>query len=421
MEEKVVRIVGFDTAEEQHEGVLLTRDGEEELAFKCRNRKKDLEEAFAKVLVRLAPNEILVVVLEAPRAHGRLVFEIASSFGFTVWQVGTVALNHFRNCEGQPRKDDHWDAFLAARMVFKGMNGCSVVFDPQPEERKLSRLTRTRSRMKKQRTGLLHQLRAIMLELAPVVLSREWQGPKYDSMAMRRILQRWPAFVGLERSKKATLQKLFRSCRFSKTKSEMCLGIVRSLSDEVVVEAGERSVMGIEIELIFKQMELLEASISELERQLRALVNCHPICQKLLEMPGIGLITAAVLVGELLPVTRNTTEASSATYSGITPLCRKSGKSLNGARLGRGSNKYVLNALFLSSVASIQRSAFDRAYYEKKRTDYQGHPKPHTAAILALSRQRHKVIFQLMTTDATYDKEKLISSHLDRQHERMCA
>lgn len=143
----------------------------------------------------------------------------------------------------------------------------------------------------------------------------------------------------------------------------------------------------------------------------------HPICVRLMGMPGIGLITAAVLVGELLPLMRNTDEPSSATYSGVTPLARKSGKSLNKSRLGRGSNKYVLKALFMSAIRSLSCSALDRAYYDKKRKDYLGHPKPHTAATLALARQRHKVMYKIMVGDARYDKETLISSHIARQQE----
>ena len=37
VDEKMMRIVGFDTAEEQHECVLLNADGLEELHLKCRN------------------------------------------------------------------------------------------------------------------------------------------------------------------------------------------------------------------------------------------------------------------------------------------------------------------------------------------------------------------------------------------------
>lgn len=186
MEKSDVRFVGFDTAQEQHEVVLLDSDGEEESWLKCRNRRKVIEDVFGKLLVRLGPGERLIVVLEAPRAHGRLVFEVATSLGCTVIQVSPVALNHYRECEGQPRKDDHWDAFLAGRMAFLRMRGCRVVSDPRPEERALCRLTRARAKLQQQRVAAMNQLRAIMLEVAPVVLDRQWAGPKIDSAVMRR-------------------------------------------------------------------------------------------------------------------------------------------------------------------------------------------------------------------------------------------
>jgi transposase len=419
--EKELRFLGIDTAEERHEGVLLGVDGTEEQRFACSNRRQSVEEALAKVMIKLSSDEELVIVLEAPRAHGRVVFEVVSRFGLTVIQVGTLALNRFREAEGQPRKDDHWDAYLAARMGFLKSKSCHLVSDPRPEERTLCRLTRTRTRSKDDLVRVELRLRSIMLELAPVVLSEDWRGPKPGSMAMRKILKKWPAFEGLQRAKRMSLRGIFRSCRYPEKKAREAIEAVKSLPGEIVLSSREREVVATEIALIIKQMELLESSIAELEQAIRVIVDQHPICRKLMEMPGVGLITAAVLVGELFPVMRNTTEASSATYAGLTPLARKSGKSLNRSRLARGSNKHVLNACFMSSVKSIQYSSLDRAYYEKKRADYQGHPKPHTAAVLALARQRHKVLYKLMTTDATYDKEKLISSHLARMHDANAA
>jgi len=103
-----------------------------------------------------------------------------------------------------------------------------------------------------------------------------------------------------------------------------------------------------------------------------------------------------------------------ATYAGVTPLSRQTGKFSGTGRLARGVNKRLLHALYTSSVASIKHSAVDRAYYEKKVRDYSGHRKPTVAAFIALSRKRHEVIYKLMTTNERYDKEKLISSHLAR-------
>ena len=148
----------------------------------------------------------------------------------------------------------------------------------------------------------------------------------------------------------------------------------------------------------------------------------HPVVPKLLEMHGIGPVIAGVLLSELLPVARTATEDKSATYAGVTPLGRKSGKSLDTAHLAQGVNKRILHVLYTSSVVAIKHSAIDRAYYTKKVQDYAGHKKPHVAAFIALSRQRHKVIFKLLTTEARYDKEKLIASHLARlEQARMVA
>ncbi len=413
--EKKQRIVGFDTAEETHEGVLLDLEGAEAYHFSCLNRKESIEEALAKVLMLLEDDEELVVTLEAPRAHGRLVFEIAKGFGLTIRQVGTLALNRFRESEGCGRKDDHWDAYLAARMVFVGSKACRIVADPRPEERVLCRLSRARSRLQHRRVSLLAQLRSILLELAPIVLDRSWEGPKPSSVSLRKILKRWPAFEGIGRARKSTLKVIFRSCKYNEKNAEVKAEAVKKLAGEIVIPSPEREAIATEIEVIIQELELLEKAIADLERQLKKLVLQHEIGRKLLEMPGIGVVTAAVLIGEYLPVARNSSEASSANYSGVTPLGRKSGKSLNSAHLNRGSNKRILHVLYCSSQQAISRSALDRAYYDKKRKDYQGHPKPHTAALLALARQRHKVIYKIVTGEVRYDKEVLISSHLERE------
>ena len=58
---------------------------------------------------------------------------------------------------------------------------------------------------------------------------------------------------------------------------------------------------------------------------------------------------------------------------------------------------------------------FTHACRRDTKERHQGHPKPHVKATLSLARQRFKVKYKLMTTDAVYDKETLIKSHLERQ------
>jgi len=211
MKEPGLRVVGFDCAEEEHVAVLLDAEGEQERHLTVENRGDRIQECLAGLMLAIGSSAKLVVVVESKRAHGRLVAAEARRLGCRVMQVNTVALNHFRDLEGQPRKDDEWDAFLAARMSYLRMRGCREVVEVTQEERALSRLTRTYERLTQDRTRHVHQLRAVLLELAPEVLHRSWAGPKPNSRAMTFILQRWPGFEGLERAQLRSLEKCYRS------------------------------------------------------------------------------------------------------------------------------------------------------------------------------------------------------------------
>lgn len=413
MEGQGVRVVGFDCAEEKHVAVLLDGDGGFERQITVTNVRDEVQDCLAEVVLAVGSSAELVVVVESRRSHGRLVTEEATRLGCRVMQVNTVALNHFREVEGQPRKNDEWDAYLAARMGYLRARGCRAVVEISEQERALSRLTRSHSRLIRDRNQQAARLRALLLELTPAVLHRDWEGPKAGSRAMRYLLERWPGFEGLERAQLRSIEKILHRCRYG-DKATAVAKLVRDMARRISVEPDERLAITLEADALIRQMSVCDELIDRVFREIDERVRRHPIGIKLLEMQGVGPVVAAVLVSELLPVARTATEAESATYAGVTPIGRTTGKSTGTAHLAQGVNKRVLNALYNSSVAAISHSAIDRAYYQKKVRDYAGHPKPHVAAFIALSRQRHRVVYKLMTTDARYDKEKLIASHLER-------
>jgi transposase len=407
------RIVGFDCGEDEHRAVLLGAGGEAEKTIKVVNEREQIQQALAELVLAIGPSWRLAVVVESKRSHGRIVADVAQALGCQVWQVNTVALNHFRDLEGQPRKGDEWDAYLGARMVYLRMRGCRVMAETSEEERALSRLTRAHGRLTEDHKRQVFRLRAVLLELVPEVLHEGWEGPQLDSKAMLYLLERWPGFEGLEQAQLRSIERILHRCRYGARATHVAK-LVRDMARRIDVEHEERSAFTLEISLLVRQIRACKESLDQVYDDIAERVQRHSVGAKLLEMRGIGPVIASVLVSELLPVARTSTEPKCATYSGVTPLARKSGKSLDTDRLAQGVNKRILHALYTSSVVAIKHSAVDRAYYNKKLRDYTGHPKPHVAAFIALSRQRHKLIYKLMTTDARYDKETLIASHLER-------
>jgi len=410
---KSQRFVGFDCGEDAHSVVLLDSAGKFAKRYDVVNDRGEIQELLAGLMLDVGCEADLVVVVESTRSYGRIVADVATELGCKLWQVNTIALNHFRDLEGQPRKNDEWDAYLGARMVFLRMGGCREAIEITEEERTLSRFTRAHSRMVEDRKRHIARLRAVLLELAPGVLHKSWEGPQPSSKAMLYLLERWPGFEGLERAQQRSIEKILRQCRYGSRATHVAK-LLRQMARGISVATDERSAFTLELDLLVRQIRFCDESIAQMYAEIAQRVERHPIGKKLLEMDGIGPVITAVLISELLPVARTSTEAKSATYAGVTPLARKSGKSLDNDRLTQGVNKRVLHALYTSSVVAIKHNAVDRAYYNKKLRDYAGHPKPHVAAFIALSRQRHKLIHKLITTDARYDKEILISTHLAR-------
>lgn len=417
---KSQRVVGFDCGEDEHSTVLLDAAGEFEERFRVINERGQVQELLAELLLAVRAEEQLVVVVESRRSHGRIVSDVAVELGCDLRQVNTVALNHYRDLEGQPRKDDEWDAYLAARMVFLKMGGCREVVEATEEERTLSRLTRTHRRLVDERRKHLARLRAVLLELAPEMLHSSWEGPRPGRKAMLYLLERWPGFKGLERAQLRSIEKILRRCRYG-SRATRVAKLIRQMARGISIAGEERHAFTLELDLLVRQIRFCDESRDRLRAEIVHRIERHPVGQKLLEMQGNGPVITGVLVSELLPVARTSTEPKCATYAGVTPLSRKSGKSLDNDKLAQGVNPRVLYALYTSSVVAIKHSAIDRAYYQKKLRGYAGHPKPHVAAFIALSRQRHKLVYKLMTTNARYDKEVLIAAHLSRLEQEQTA
>lgn len=405
--------LGVDTGEQEHQALLLDGRGEVERQWRWKNQAQELEDQLRKLAAQVeAAGRRLRLVTEAGRGVGAVLCRVALSLGIELWQVSPPALKDFRRSEGQPRKTDAWDAFLLARMGFLGLQSCRLMADAQPEERRLCRMSRLSEQLAQQRSQALQRLRCRLLELVPALATGQEDLPRLRSVRLRALLRRYPGLEGVEEASVHELEEPLSTVGRQQRRREA--QALRRVCAEIRMDPREREVLTFELQLLVEELERIEQARQRLDQSMDQQVRAHPVGEKLLEMPGVGTRVAAVLVGEVLPLARHVSEAKVATYCGVTPLCRRSGKSDGRDRLARGTNKHVLRALYLSATASRRVSALDRRYYDQQHQRHQGHPATHVVATLALARQRIKVMYKLMTTPARYDKEILIRSHLDR-------
>ncbi len=137
----------------------------------------------------------------------------------------------------------------------------------------------------------------------------------------------------------------------------------------------------------------LTGTINQLQRRIGARVE-H-VAPTLLAMPGVGVLTAAKLVGEAAGVTRFKSEAAFARHAGIAPIPVWSGNTAGRVRLTRSGNRQLNAAIHRIAVTQIRLDGLGRTYYEKKKAEGMSTPE----ALRCLKRRLARVVYGHLHTD----------------------
>ncbi|QGN31934.1 IS110 family transposase [Microlunatus sp. Gsoil 973] len=117
----------------------------------------------------------------------------------------------------------------------------------------------------------------------------------------------------------------------------------------------------------------LTGRINQLERRIAGLVQ--QAAPTLLAMPGVGVLTAAKIVGEVAGVARFKSEAAFARHAGIAPIPVWSGNTAGRVRLTRSGNRQLNAAIHRIAVTQIRLDGLGKTYYQKKKAEGMSTPE----------------------------------------------
>ena len=157
--------------------------------------------------------------------------------------------------------------------------------------------------------------------------------------------------------------------------------VIRGLADQLLTVLGQRNILRGELE------ELLEA---------------HPLAEILTSMPGVGPRTAIELLRTVGDGSGFPSAAHIASYAGLAPATRQSGRSIKGEHRPRRGNRALKGALYQSAFASLRHPP-SRSYYDRKRAE----GKSHTAALTCLARRRVDVLHAMLRDGQPYQPDLL--------------
>jgi transposase len=109
--------------------------------------------------------------------------------------------------------------------------------------------------------------------------------------------------------------------------------------------------------LLVEEVRLLEARITQLERELSRLAKQSAACETLLSIPGIGLLTATAMVAATSGEVSHFTDARHfAAWFGLTPKEHSSGSTRHLGRISKRGDRY-LRMLLTHGARAVLRAA----------------------------------------------------------------
>jgi transposase len=153
---------------------------------------------------------------------------------------------------------------------------------------------------------------------------------------------------------------------------------------------------------LLAQLDFVGAQIRELEQRLEALVEVTPEMQRLMSLPGVGVILAATMALEIGEVQRFPSAMHLASYSGTTPRVHASGGKVRYGALRADVNRYLkwafaeaANAVAVNHARCPERHV-SRLYFRLRAR--KGHPK----AVGAVARHLAEAAFHVLRGEEEY-------------------
>lgn len=145
----------------------------------------------------------------------------------------------------------------------------------------------------------------------------------------------------------------------------------RQICDEISLlkHRQETTALPILSKQLRSRIKTCQRHLKTLEAEIHCAISADPELQNkyriLTSMPGVGFVTAAVLITELAELGRaNAAEISA--LVGVAPMNRNSGL-WRGKRMIRGGRKTVRNALYMAAISAIRANPDIAAFYKRLR------------------------------------------------------
>ncbi len=352
-----MRFAGIDIASETH--VVAVVDERGEVGVKPTPFAEDAS-GYAKLLGLLGAPADVLVVMEATGHYWKNLFAALAAQGYAVALINPLRTHRFAAEDLERTKTDAIDALGIARFGAQKRPAATRLPDSATEE--LRELVRLRDRLVQDFGDRLRQLHRLV-DLGFPEFTRYVKS--LDSELASSILHDYPtaqAFGGISAKRLAQLRYDGRH----KVGPELAHSLI---------EAAQRSVGShhsepyrIQIRYVCEDLDTLRRRLRSLDRDIDGKLAEHEVGSLLTSIEGIGSQTAARLIATLGNPADFRNAAALASYVGVIPGIKQSGKNRNTrAALTPIGNARLRAALWMPTLTAVRRNPWLRTHYQALR------------------------------------------------------
>lgn len=344
-----------------------------------------------------APHAI-IVGLEATGRYWETVYYFLQERGYRLVLLHPAQTHHFAERRGLRAKTDKLDAVTIARALLS--DDVRPAYVPNDLTATYRDLVRLHSNLSDEAARYKNEIQDLLVVLFPEFTQVFKDPTRKTALA---VLHAYPSAQAIAAVGVAPIAGILQATaprNYGLDTAERLVALAkRSSASPVAVAARGRS-----LAILADQLSHTQTNITELEREIEALLRRDDGASGLRSVPEFGAKTVAVLRAELGEVERFQRSDQVVAYAGLDVTVRESGKWKGQRKLSKRGSGELRRTLYLAAMRSVRRadSAFGAYYQALGARGLKGN-----AALMAVMRKMLVVAYHLLRSGDTYDPSKV--------------
>jgi transposase len=379
-------VIGLDRSDQKADLCLIDTHTDQRRSVIIATAPEALWE-WLRQLRQQHPAARVGLCLEQPAVH---LIPFLEAYGWiTLHPINPITLQKYREAFVTSRaKDDTKDAEYLADLLLTHHAKLPVWSPEDSATRTVQQLVLHRRAVVDERTALSNRLIALLKQYFPQALTL--CGEDLWRPLATTFLLKWPSLPAVQKARPATLKTFYHlhGSRSARLQTERL-----ALVAKAVAVTDQTAVIGsfvLRVQLLCRQLQLVQRSVAEFDRQIAAAYAVHPDREIFASLPGAGPVLGPRLLASLgSQRERFDSAAHLQHYTGIAPVTKRSGGSCYIHRRYL-CPKFHRQSFHEYAKESVLWSRWAAAFYFQQRSK----GCPHHTAVRALAFKWQRVIWR---------------------------